>query len=162
MTVYNSDLITKNANRATHGESRVEQHAFATVFLAVALVANDTLQLLKLPPYARVTGACIAADHIDTNATGTIGFTVGDSGFSGVAADTSRYFAATSVGRVAGPSDANASAAMSGKAQNFLNAQPAPLTIFATVAVPAATFAAGNVTFRISYYLDEPASVLNQ
>lgn len=162
MTVFNSDLIIKNANRATHGESRVEQHAFATVALTTAPAANDTLQFVKLPPYARVTGACISADHIDTNVAGTIGFIVGDAGFSGVTADTSRYFSATSVGRATVPNDTNASAAMSGKAQNFLNAQPAPLTIFATVAVAAATFAAGNVYFRISYYLDEPASVLNQ
>lgn len=166
MATYNSDLILKNANRATHGEAREAQYAFGTVAVAVALIAGDILNLVKLPAFARVTSACISADRLDTNATGTIAFTVGDGGFTGlsgvVAADASRYFAATSVGRAVAPADANASAAMSGKAQNFLNAQPAPLTIFATVGVAAATFAAGNLYFRIEYYIDEPCSALNQ
>lgn len=162
MAVYNSNLIIKNANGATHGESREAQHAFATVAIAAALVAGDTINLLNLPAYARVIGACVSADQLDSNGAATISLKVGDAGYGSITADAARYFTTTAVGRVASPADANANANMNGHAQNFLNGQPATLEIFATVVTAAATFAAGNLYFRIAYYIDEPVSVLNQ
>lgn len=168
MTNYTSDIITKNANRAAHGEMRTAQHAFGTAAIAVALAVNDTVQLVSLPPYARVTGACLSSDQLDSNGTPTIAFTLGDAG-TGIsggtnyqAASAARYFTGTAIGRVASPADANANATMRGQAQNFYNNQNAPLIIYATCSAVAATFAAGNLYLRMSYYVDEPASGLNQ
>lgn len=168
MTTYNSDVITKNANRSAHGESRDAQHAYGIVTLPTALVAGDVINFLKLPPYARVTSACLQATQLDTNGAPTLAVTVGDSGVgitggtNFVAADTARYFTATTVGRAAAPGDANATTAMNGRAQNFLNNQASVLPIFATVTVAAATFATGTMSLRVTYFVDEPASVLNQ
>lgn len=162
MTAYQSDYIAKNKNRPTHGESKVTQHMFATAALSTALAVNDTVQLIEIPPYARVVGAVISADQLDTNGTPTIAFNVGDAGYGSVAAAASRYFSATSVGRAAAPADANANSAMRGQAQNFYNNQPYPLLITATCSAAAATFAAGNLYFRVDYYIDEPVSPINQ
>ncbi|MDE2458606.1 MAG: hypothetical protein KGL20_05155 [Rhodospirillales bacterium] len=162
MTAYQSDYIAKNKNRPTHGERNTTQHMFATAALSTALVANDTVALLELPPYARVVGAAISADQLDTNATPTIAFNVGDAGYGTVTGVAARYFATTSVGRAAAPSDSNTNSALRGQAQNFYNGQPYPLTITATCSTAAATFAAGNLYFRVDYYIDEPVSPINQ
>lgn len=166
MAIIYSKEIIKHANLPVHGESRVAQHEYWTAPLAVNPTVADTIQFGYLPPWARVTGACVSADRLDTNGAPTIAITVGDGGFTGlngvVAADLARYFAATSVGRVANPAAANYNSAMVGYAQNFWNAQPAPLLILGTVTAIAATFAAGNFYLRMSYYIDEPPSALNQ
>jgi hypothetical protein len=162
MATYNSDLIIKNANKSTHGESRELQHMLATVNVAVALAPGDLLPFMNLPAYARVTSACVAASRIDTNGTPTFSLNVGDNGYGAVAGDTSRYFSAATVGRAAAPGDANAVTIMNGRAQNFLNGQPSNLQLFGTVVAAAATFAAGTITFRVGYFIDEPPSMLNQ
>lgn len=163
MTTTNSNEIVKNQNKSAHGDSREAQHAYFTLPLAANPVANDIFNFGYLPAFARVVGACVSADRIDTNGSPTFAMTVGDGGFgSAVAADTARYFTATTIGRAATPFDANASSAMNGRAQNFQNAQPADLLVFGTCTVTCATFAAGNLHLRVSYYIDEPASTLNQ
>lgn len=167
MTAFLSTNLIKRANRSVHGESKVHQSATGTVAIAVAPVVNDTYAFVDLPPWARIVGAELDADQLDTNGSPAIAFKVGDSGFTGglngtVAADTARYFSATTVGRVAGPANANATAAMDGKAQNFWNAQPTTLRVFATCTTIAATFQAGNLRFRVTYFIDEPPSNLNQ
>lgn len=161
-TGYSSDLVLKPGNRPTHGESRTTQHMFATAALATALSVGDTVTLANLPPYARIVGMCISADQLDTNGTATIAFNVGDAGYGSVSGVAARYFSATSVGRAAAPADANANSAMRGQAQNFFNNQPAALPIVATCSAAAATFQAGNLYLRVDYYVDEPASLLNQ
>lgn len=167
MTDYLSNELIKRANTSVHGESREHQSAFGTVAISVAPVANDTFEFLNLPRWARIIGAEIDSDQLDTNGSPTIAFKVGDSGFTGglngnVAADTARYFTGTTIGRVAGPADANSNASVNGRAQNFYNAQPATLRVFATCTTAAATFQAGNLRFRVTYIIDEPPSNLNQ
>ena len=169
MAQYLSDVIGKNANLSVHGESREAQHAFGTITLAQAPVAGDTLVMLKLPPYARVTGGAVSASQIDSNGTGTFSLTVGDAGFGVngqagyVAPDPARYFVATTVGRGAAGTDANGSSAINGRAQNFLNNNPYPLTVYATVGTAAATFVPGSTfSLRLTFYIDEPASIINQ
>lgn len=164
-TTYSNE-ITKRANRSVHGESKGAQHLYVTAAITANPTAADIVQMAYLPAWARVTGACIDSDQLDTNGSATIALKVGDGGFTGingaVAADTARYFTATTIGRVANPAAANFNSAMVGYAQNFWNAQPAPLLVFVTFTVTAATFAAGNIHLRMSYYIDEPASALNQ
>lgn len=166
MTTFLSNEIIRRANKSVHGESRVHQSLRATVAITVNPIANDTYGFIDLPAWARIVGAEIDSDQLDTNGSATIAFKVGDGGFTGlegvVAADTARYFTATTIGRVANPAAANYNSAMVGYAQNFRNSQTVPLRIFATCTVTAATFAAGNLNFRITYFIDEPPSALNQ
>ena len=170
MAIYNSTQFTKNAMRPTHGERTNQQTMQATVALTTALVAADTINMLRLPPYARVIGAVVSADQLDTNGTPTLALTVGDlgvgvaGGSNYVAPNAARYFTATTVGRAAGgvATDSNTNQIMRGQGYNFWNNQPAPCTVQVTVTTAAATFQAGNIYLSIEYFVDEPASVLNQ
>jgi hypothetical protein len=162
MAILSSNEIVLRQNKTSHGSSRDVQHEFWTCPLLVNPTAADVINFGYLPAYARVVGACISADRIDTNGAPSFALTVGDGGYGSVAADPARYFTATTIGRAATPFDANASNAMNGRAQNFWNNEPLPLLITATIGTAAATFAAGNVYLRMAYYVDEPASPINQ
>lgn len=165
MTTFNSDVVLANGPRSAHGEAKEHQSFLGTAALTAALALNDVINLGMLPAYARVVGACLSSDRLDSGT--TIAFSVGDNGYGTspgvvVAADTTRYFSATTIGRAAAPANANAVSAMDGKAQNFRNNQGQPLLIFATVTAAATTPLAGNLFLRLTYYIDEPGSLLNQ
>lgn len=163
VATYYSNEYTKNSPRAVHGDARETQNVLFTAPLVTALVANDVIDMGYLPPFARIIGACISSDQLDTGAgSAVIAFKVGDNGWSGTAADLARMFSLTTIGRVAGPANANASSAMDGKAQSFLNNQNAGLLIVATCTTAANIWLAGNLYLRVSYYIDEPVSGLNQ
>lgn len=162
MATYSSDVILKNSNISTHGESKVRQGQYVVAALTTPLVANDVINLCYLPPYARVVGAVFSADQLDTNGTATLALEAGDGGFTGVPALANRYFTTTTIGRVAAPAAANTNQVMNPLGQNFYNNQNVPLLITATCLTAAATWQAGNIYFRIDYYASEPASALNQ
>lgn len=164
MTAYNSTAIIQNANSGTHGESRVSQSLFWTAPLKTALVANDTINMGYLPPYARIIAATFSADQLDTNGAPTIAFELGD------AAVPARIFpTGTTIGRAATGANANSNSLPNTAVIDYLavgNATPGALNqgtlIIATCTAAAATWQAGNLYCRIDYYVDEPLSVLNQ
>lgn len=164
MASYNSTAITQNANSGSHGESRVSQSLFWTAPLTTALAANDTINMGYLPPYARIIAATIAADQLDTNATPTIAFELGDAAVPG------RIFpSGTNVGRAITGANGNSSSLPNTAVIDYLavgNGAPGALNqgtlIIATCTAAAATWKAGNLYTRIDYYVDDPLSALNQ
>lgn len=98
--------------------------------------AADIIEMVRVPRGAYVVDVICAADDLDTNATPTIAFTVGDQG------DTDRFITSSTIAQTGGVARLNATAGA-----DFT--YTADDTIDITFGTAAATFAAGDITLKV-------------
>jgi len=145
MAALSSTLATKLAN----GKATVPSHGFAAnaklltaqVAVTTSLAANDTLAFFTLPKGATVRHMQLQSTDIDTNASPTITFDVGDAG------SATRFFSQSVVGQ-AGTSDSN----MASTGWDYQCTADTP--IIGTVHTAGATKAAGTVRLVCHYTVD--------
>lgn len=143
MAVYYTDLSRTFGTRLGQGTSRDTVIATAIVAVTTAMIDNtdDVITLFRVPRGAVVTSARIAATDMDTNASPTLAFNVGDAG------SATRLFAASAVGQAGTFSTAMQPTAL-------LYKYTADTLIQAAVSAVAATGAAGTLTLVLEYFVD--------
>lgn len=143
MAVYYTDQSRSFATSVAAGLNRQELVKEAIVAITTAMIDNvdDEVGLFCLPAGAVVTGATIAATDMDTNASPTLAFDVGDSG------DEDRIFAASTVGQAGTLSTAIART-------GHLYKYTAKTLIKAYVQAVSATGAAGTLYVSVRYFID--------
>jgi hypothetical protein len=127
MATYNSDQIAQNNLRVGPHVGISPVMFYATITTTAALTTSDTLNAFVLPKGFRVLYSMLLSSDVDTNASPTITFNVGDSG------SATRYFSASAVGQAG-----TASAATATTGIGFLNTADTLVTI-----VPQANAATG-------------------
>lgn len=113
----------------------------ATYTFASAPSANDLVQLMTIPSGATITGVTLDSDKIDTNASGTLTFDVGDG------TTAARFISASTVGQTGG-------VAYAGVAATVGYQYSANTALFLKVHAAAATFASGTVRVCVEYSMD--------
>lgn len=144
MATYYTDLSRAFGQKASGGAYRDTLVATAIVAVTTAMIDNvdDIITLFRVPKGAVVTAARIAATDMDTNASPTLAFNVGDAG------SATRIFSASAVGQAG-----TFSTAMNQGA--FLYKFTADTLIQAQVSTVSATGAAGTLYFGLEYFIDE-------
>lgn len=95
MATYQSQQVQDEMPIPSHGEASTVRCQRFKVTIGAALTTADVIQFGYLPDYARVVDAILKGTDMDTNATPTLAFNVGDAG------DVDRLFAASTVGQTA-------------------------------------------------------------
>lgn len=113
----------------------------ATYTFATAPSAGDLVQLMKIPAGATITGVTLDSDKIDTNASATLKFDVGD----GTTAQ--KFIAASTIGQTGG-------VAYAGVAGTVGTSYTSDTWLYAKVNAAAATFASGTVRVCVEYTID--------
>lgn len=128
--------------------------AYGSIAIAANPVAADIYELLSLPAGAVVIGGEMWATDIDSNASETLAFTLGNKA-NGVEAAAEASLIAQAV--LSG--DAVTDVITVGKSVRKIELQAGPITftretmIQATAKVTAATFAAGTLFARVDYFI---------
>ena len=87
---------TANGPIYTQGMAGTPLVAFASYSVTAALALNDVIQMLKLPPRARVIGVALQTTDLDTGGSPAIVLDVGDTG------DTDRLIDGATTGQSGG------------------------------------------------------------
>lgn len=147
MTTYYLEKGRSYGKRVAPGIHRQECIADALVALSTAMIdnVNDEVGLFYLPKGAVITGITASATDMDTNASPTLAFDIGDDG------DEDRLMAATTVGQAATLSSA---LAVTGHLYKYTTAT----LIKAYVQAVSATGAAGTLRVTVRYFVDEDFS----
>lgn len=150
MAVYTTQKSQTYGTVIGQGGSRDVITDVVSIACTTAMIdnTNDSIELLWLPKGAVVVGAMISASDMDTNASPTLAFDVGDAG------DQDRLVAASQVGRAG---TLSITLAPTGHGYKYT----AATKIVAYVQTAAATAAAGTLTFTIMYFVDENFSATN-
>lgn len=145
MTAFSSTLATKLASgKATipaHGLAADGKVLSAQVAVPNTLAANDTLAFFTLPKGATVRHMVLSSTDIDTNASPTVTFDVGDAG------SATRFYSQSTVGQ-AGATDNNVAST------GWDYQVTADTPIIGTVHTAGATKAAGTVRLVCIYTVD--------
>ena len=97
MTIYfNANQVVRTEDAGGHGVAGNVKVAAGEYSLSGALTLNQVIPILAVPRGARIVGAGIATDDLDTNGTPTIVLGLGDSG------DDDRLIAGATVGQTSG------------------------------------------------------------
>lgn len=143
MATYYTQKSRGFGPRIGQGHARQEIVAEAIVEITTAMIdnVNDEVGLFYLPKGAVITGATISATDMDTNASPTLAFDVGDD------SSESRIFAASQVGRAGTLSTAMERGA-------HLYKYTSATLVKAYVQAAAATGAAGTLYVSVRYFVD--------
>lgn len=98
MPTYTATLAQRGNSAYTAGPAAQLFRAYSSYTLTAALAINDIVEMLRLPPRARVTGVMLKVTDLDTGGSPAILLTVGDSG------DTDRLIASSNIGQAGGVS----------------------------------------------------------
>lgn len=110
--------------------------------------ANDVIQMVKVPDGATVLEVIFTSEDLDTNATPTIVFDVGDGG------DADRYIDGTTIGQTGGVIRLGSGVAAA-TADALFHTYTADDTIDVTVTAAAATAAEGVITLTVLYTMED-------
>ncbi len=114
----------------------------ASYALTAALALNDAIQMFKLPAGAVVHEVILASDDVDTNASPTVKYDVGDGSLA------NRFIAATTIGQAGGVARMDQKGGVGFKCT-------ADTMIQVTVnTAPATGTASGAITLTVSYTMD--------
>lgn len=114
---------------------------YASASLTTALGVGDLVQMMTIPAGATIVSVVLDSDKLDSNASPTIKFDVGD----GTVAN--RFLAASTVGQAGGAAVANVAAAY-----GYQYAANTPLYVKCNTA--AATWQNGTVRLLVEYTID--------
>lgn len=143
MAIFFTDKSRSFGTAYGAGPARDEVSDIAIVAMTTAMIDNvdDEVGLMWVPAGAIITGIAVSATDMDTNASPTIAFDIGDD------ADEDRLMAATQVARAGGVDQAIARTGLGFKYTTRTRLK-------AYVQTAAATAAAGTLTVVIRYIVD--------
>ena len=143
MTIhFNANQAVRTEDAGGHGVAGNVKVASGEYSLSAALTLNQVIPMLAIPRGARIVGAGIAADDLDTNGAPTLVLGLGDSG------DDDRLIAGSTVGQTSGVDDAI-------ETTGILYKYDASTVISITVkTAPATGAASGKLKAWVSYVLD--------
>lgn len=138
---FTQQALGRGPARGVGGSSQ-EVTAYAEYALT-AWATNDTLDMIRVPAGAIITGITLYSDDIDSNVSPTATISVGDSG------SATRFISASTVGQAGGFTNTLAS----GTGAMFFK-YTAEGVIRLTAGTGSATFQAGTVKLKVSYVVD--------
>jgi len=141
-TTYYSAQVTLGDPPRFIGPGNFE--VYGSFALTAALVINDVIQMVKVPPGARILDMEIYADDLDTNVAPSLLLEVGDDG------DTDRFIEACTLGQ-----DASFIRGIQTKAGFCYDSYTAANTIDIKVnTAPATGAATGDIKMRVTMCVD--------
>lgn len=146
-TVTSSAVASTVQARAAHAGLNYAYATYAVPASGDGTAANDVIQMVKVPAGARVLDVILTSEDLDTNASPTTVFDVGDGD------DPDRYIDGTTIGQGGGVVRIGQSVA-AGATDGLFYRYTTEDTIDITVAAAGSTKAAGNVTLCVLYSTD--------
>lgn len=143
MPTYTALKGQRGNSAYTAGPAGNSYTAYSTYSLVAALAANDIIEMMRLPPRARVTGVALKVTDLDTGGSPAILLTVGDAG------DTDRLVTSSNIGQAGGATSTLATTGLF-----WITTAETVISVYVPTG-PATGAATGTVELSVTYVLNQ-------